>query len=199
MAGDLADGANAGWYLAEGNTADAGLSAVGLVPVLGEAVILEKFARRIVVRDGVLTGGRAAADILGRDAVFRLSDGGLLAHEMGDNFHTVARHVERTDAQLAERLANDSLMKRASTFATLAEAERYTYANMALHQTEIDAFIRSDDNILEISQPVDHPVGRTLLRDSGSPVDATIVVTRLRKDVSMPNGYRVATSFPDVR
>ena len=198
VAGDLADGANALWYLGEGDSTNAGLSAVGLVPLVGEAVILEKFGRKILVRDGELTGGRAAADILAGHTMVRLGDGGLLAHEMGDHFHTVARHVGRTDAELADRLAHDPVLKRASTFSSVAEAERYTYANLALHHDEISDFLSSPRKMVEMRQSFDHSVGRTLLRDSDGSVDATDVVTRLEKDSTMPNGYRIVTSFPDV-
>ena len=198
LVGDIADGANALWYLGEGDSTNAGLSAVGLVPIIGEAVILEKFGRKILVRDGVLTGGRAAADILAGHTMLRLADGGLVGHELGDHFHTIARHVGRTDAQMAERLAKDLTMKRASTFANLADAERYTYSNLALHHDEIVAFLNSKRKMLEIRQSFDHPVGRTLLRESTGFVDATNVVTRLEKDLTMPHGYRIVTSFPDV-
>jgi hypothetical protein len=99
VVGDPADAVNALWYARDGDYASAGMSAVGLVPIVGEYVILQKFGRRILVRDGVVQGGRAGADILGRDTLRYLGDGGLLAHELGEDFHTIARHVGRTDEQ----------------------------------------------------------------------------------------------------
>ncbi len=198
LVGDLADGANAGWYLAEGDISNAGLSAVGLIPVLGEAVILEKFGRKVVVRDGVLTGGRASADILARDTLARVGDGGLLTHEADDAGHTIARHVGKSDTELAQRLADTSHLRRASTFANAQEAERYTYASLALHSDDLSAFMGSGQITLEIRQTFDHPVGRTLTGDSSEVAAPEVVVTRLRKDPAMPQGYRIITSFPDV-
>jgi len=197
VVGDPADAVNALWYVREGDYTNGGMSAVGLVPIVGEYVILQKFGRRILVRDGLVQGGRAGADILGRDTLRSLGDGGLLAHELGEDFHTIARHVGRTDEQLAERLLAEPHLLRASTFTTLADAERYTYANLGGHGAEIDAFLSSADRFLPLRLTFDHPIGKTMLRHWASAVDASGNVTMLRKDSSMPNGYRIVTSFPE--
>ncbi len=199
VAGDVADAANALWYLGEGDGTNAGLSAAGLVPVLGEMVILEKFTRRIAVRGGVLMGGPAAADILGRDTLFRLADGGLLAHESADAGHTIARHVGRTDEQLAQRLVDEPHLTRASTFTTIDDAERYTFANLGAHRGEIAEFLASGAQRTEVTLAFNHPIGHSRMRGAAGTVAAFTVVTRLTKDATMPNGYRIVTSFPDVQ
>ena len=196
--GDPADAVNALWYARDGDYASTGMSAVGLVPIVGEYVVLQKFGRRILVRDGVVQGGRAGADILGRDTLRSLEDGGLLAQQLGEDFHTIAKHVGRTDEQLAARLLAEPYLKRASTFTTLDEAERYTYANLGAHRAEIDAFLTSQDRSLSFELTFDHPVGRTMVKQLSDPIEATKVLTILRKDPAMPNGFRIATSFPEL-
>ena len=196
--GDPADAVNALWYARDGDYASTGMSAVGLVPIVGEYVVLQKFGRRILVRDGVVQGGRVGADILGRDTLRSLEDGGLLAQQLGEDFHTIAKHVGRTDEQLAARLLAEPYLKRASTFTTLDEAERYTYANLGAHRAEIDAFLTSQDRSLSFELTFDHPVGRTMVKQLSDPIEATKVLTILRKDPAMPNGFRIATSFPEL-
>jgi hypothetical protein len=182
VVGDPADALNALCYAGDGDYASAGWSAAGLVPLVGEFVILQKFGRRILVRGGVVQGGRAGADILGRDTLYSLGDGGFLAHELGEDFHTVARHVGRTDEQLAERLLAKPHLKRASTFTTLAEAERCTYANLGANQAEIDAFLASNKDYATFRMDFDHPVGPTMVKQLSNAVDATSVFTLLGKD-----------------
>jgi len=85
----------------------------------------------------------------------------------------------------------------ASTFATHADAERYTYASLAAHVPKIEAWVRAGTpRKLEIVTHFDHPVGTSVYRkDPGVRVDSWSVKTVLRPDPTMPNGYRIQTSF----
>jgi hypothetical protein len=89
-------------------------------------------------------------------------------------------------------------LKPASTFTTLAEAERCTYANLGAHQAEIDAFLASNKDYATFRMDFDHPVGPTMVKQLSNAVDATSVFTLLRKDPGHANGYRMATSFAEL-
>lgn len=58
LLGEVFDGANAGWYTAEGNYVDAGLSAGGMVPIVGWMSVGGKWVRRIFTADELLLIGR---------------------------------------------------------------------------------------------------------------------------------------------
>lgn len=194
--GDPADAVNGVWYLKDGDWANAGLSAIGLVPIVGEFVIAGKFGEA-TVRDGVLIGGPEAAARVSKHMLRELGDGGLLAHELLPDFHTIERHVGLSDTDLASRFVGNPNLRVASTFATLEKAEHYTYANLSLHGDDVNRWLGSQEPRLRLMSSFDHGVGRSLIRRSGQTVDASAVITFIRRDPSMATGYRIVTSYPD--
>ncbi|WP_217621540.1 golvesin C-terminal-like domain-containing protein [Streptomyces lunaelactis] len=60
--GEIADGANAIWYAAEGNWVDAGLSAAGMIPFAGSAVTGARLASKTVKAVDAIADGAKAAD-----------------------------------------------------------------------------------------------------------------------------------------
>jgi CDI toxin RNase A-like protein len=128
-------------------------------------------------------------------------DGGLQAHENagGHTLNPNKAHVGASEQQLRDRLANDPNHPSAvSSFYDRAAAERSAHENIAGNENGIDAWLSSG-----ASQPKafdwhhGQPVGRRV--DGHSPqvvndVSGSRVV--LKKDPSMPSGYKILTSFP---
>lgn len=79
--GEWADGLNAAWYLAEGNTTDAALSAAGAVPFVGWFAVGGKWVRRAFTPEELLGLERAAGN--GAD-LSRMLPGGRLARHADD-------------------------------------------------------------------------------------------------------------------
>ena len=186
--GEIADLTNAGWYLSEGHTLDAGISMAGTIPLGGMAAVA---GRRL------MKGSLEAVDDQAGTALRHLDDGGLTAHELDPVGHTISRHVGQTADDLRARINSSRRLNAVSTFASLADAERYTYAALATHGSEIATWIESGATVkLELRTAFDHPIGQTMYRsEPGSLRDASSVTTVLRPDPTMPNGYRIVTSY----
>jgi len=109
--------------------------------------------------------------------------------------HTLARHVGRSDAELAERLRRERSINAASTFSDRATAERVVGATLEREAGRIAAWLerRGGDLALDYRGVAGEPVGRVLLRGARAPVAAADarVVLRRRGD-----GYYVLTAYP---
>ena len=114
VVGEIADGLNGLWYLNDGDTLNAGISAAGMLPLIGNAVVGGR----------VIKGGLKEVHTAADASLRRLADGGLVTHELPPGFHTIARHVGRSEADLLARVTGPGSVGTASTFATRAEAER---------------------------------------------------------------------------
>ena len=144
-----------------------------------------------------MKGSLEAVDDQAGTALRHLDDGGLAAHELDLVGHTISRHVGQTADDLTARL-DATTLPAASTFATLADAERYTYAALTTHGADVDAWMRSGlDKRLVLQTAFDHPIGTTMLsREPGVLREASHLTTVLIRDPTMPNGYRILTSIP---
>lgn len=112
--------------------------------------------------------------------------------------HTIARHVAKTDEQLRERLARESI-SAASTYPDLETAERVVGLTLARHAARLEQWLAREgarpNLVLPFVAPRQPPIGR-VLRRGAEPVDAygAVVVLRWQDD-----GYYVLTSYPEVR
>lgn len=112
--------------------------------------------------------------------------------------HTIARHVAKTDEQLRERLARESIAA-ASTYPDLETAERVVGLTLARHAARLEQWLAREgarpNLVLPFAAPRQPPIGRVLQRGA-EPVDAygAVVVLRWQGD-----GYYVLTSYPEVR
>lgn len=186
--GAVPDAMNAVWFGSEGDTTNAALSVAGMLPLLGDAIIGGRVVR----------GGVEAADAMAQRALRRLDDGGLGGHEVGVFGHTLARHSGKSDAYLLDRITPPNAISKASTYADDAAAERYTYASIEAHQLEVAQWLAGPKPSLPLSTRFDHPVGLTMLKiDPGATHNLWGTIVRLTRDASMPNGYRIVTSYPD--
>src|SRR5260370_269006 len=82
--------------------------------------------------------------------------------------HTLARHVERTDAELAERLRREPQISAASTYTDRATAERAVGAALAAAGRPLDAWEnrsgRRPNLVLHYTERGGQPLGRSLSR-----------------------------------
>ncbi len=138
---------------------------------------------------GVLVAARVAAIRAGRIS--------LAAHETQGG-HTIARHVGRTEAELRARLASQQAIPAASTFQTLAQAERAVAAGLKANRLAITqwaktaapgakrAFVWSSSS----------PVGEGVVRATGALTKMSRVRIVLKKQALQGKIYYVLTAFP---
>lgn len=113
--------------------------------------------------------------------------------------HTIARHVARTDAQLRERLARESI-SAASTYTDLETAERVVGLTLQRHARRLERWEARQgpraNLVLPFFAPNQPPIGRVLRRGATASVEAhaAVVVLRWR-----PDGSYVLTSYPEER
>ena len=129
------------------------------------------------------------------DCISRLvPGGGLAAHEAAGG-HTIARHVGKTDAQLAARLAAEPHISKASTFIDRATAESAIAQTIEANQAAITTWLGGSSNVLRITHSVPG-AGRVLVRGAAAAIDVDNVRVVLVRDPSLPTGYRILTAFP---
>jgi hypothetical protein len=123
--------------------------------------------------------------------------GGLAAHEAAGG-HTMRKHVGRTDAQLAKRLADEPNIPAASTFAEPAIAERAIAEALGAKAADINTWLAGTAPRLNPPLRVNlgYNVGRSLARGAASTTNVQSVLIVLQRDASLPTGYRIVTAYP---
>ncbi len=163
----------------------------------------ERTAERI--GDGVdilvpltVTGALAAV----RVASIRAGRISLAAHEAAAGTrtggHTIARHVGQTEAQLRARLAQQTRVTAASSFRTLAEAERAVAGALRAQKAVIANWANTAraGQTFAVTWPAGQVVGHGVIRSSGQLVAMRSVRVVLKKEVYRGKLYYVLTSFP---
>jgi hypothetical protein len=114
--------------------------------------------------------------------------------------HTLARHVGRTDAQLAERLRRERQISAASTYTDRAIAERAVGAALASAGMTLSDWEgrsgRRPNLVLHYTERGGTPLGRSLTRGQSRPVPASRALVVLRWD-ERASRYYVLTSYPE--
>ena len=114
--------------------------------------------------------------------------------------HTLARHVGRTDAQLAERLRIEKQISAASTYTDRAAAERSVGTALADGGTKLSNWQRRvgrrPNLVLYYAEPSRKTIGRSLMRGRTSSVPCTRAIVVLRWDDQRNKSY-VLTSYPE--
>jgi len=122
--------------------------------------------------------------------------------------HALARHVGTTLADNVARLSAAPLLHAAGSYTSLADAQYATDETIANpeNQREIGAFLADDGRLKFALARVDlgRSVGTsTLQRDvaAGHPtlIPGTTATVVIIKDPSFPEGYRVLTTYPELR
>lgn len=115
--------------------------------------------------------------------------------------HTLARHVGRTDAQLAERLRREPQISAASTYTDRATAEAVIGSTLASSSSRVNAWLKRTgprpNLVLHYSGRARQPIGRSLSRRDASPVSCESALVVLRWDERRSRFY-VLTSYPEV-
>ncbi|MEP6592635.1 MAG: RNase A-like domain-containing protein, partial [Acidobacteriota bacterium] len=115
--------------------------------------------------------------------------------------HTLARHVGRTDAQLARRLRQEAQISAASTYTDRATAEAVVGSALAASSSRVNAWMKRagprPNLVLHYSGHTRQPIGRSLSRREGTPVACESALVVLRWDERRSRFY-VLTSYPEV-
>jgi len=114
--------------------------------------------------------------------------------------HTLARHVGRSDAELADRLGRERQISAASTYTDRATAERSVGGALADGGGKLTSWTRRSGRrpnlVLYYVEPSRRPIGRSLKRGSSRTVPCTRALIVLRWD-DRKDRYYVLTSYPE--
>ncbi|GAA4850841.1 hypothetical protein GCM10023221_32890 [Luteimicrobium xylanilyticum] len=116
----------------------------------------------------------------------------LAEHEAAGG-HAIARHVGRSDAFLKSRD-----IELASTFRDVAAAERATAENLRANAKRIGSWLEGTKGQLPIRNSMSPADGRVYVRGEDRFVSPHEVVTFLRRNPAMPDGYHIVTSYPTI-
>jgi hypothetical protein len=127
------------------------------------------------------------------------ADPATTTHDLGADDraggHTLARHVARSDAELAARLARERSIGAASTFTDRATAERVVGATLERERRRISSWLerRGGDLALDYRGEPGESVGRVLVRGERAPRSAADARVVLRRS---GDGFYVLTAYP---
>ena len=115
--------------------------------------------------------------------------------------HTLARHVGKSDKELAERLRREPQISAASTYTDRAAAERCVSAALGTAGRQLSNWERRSGRrpnlVLHYRAPAGTaPLGRSLARGQTRPVPAFGATVVLRWD-ERAGRYYVLTSYPE--
>jgi hypothetical protein len=114
--------------------------------------------------------------------------------------HTLARHVGKTDAELADRLRREPQISSASTYTDRTVAERVVGTALASETSALAAWRRRDGRrpnlVLRVRDGTGHPIGRSLARGRQASVPCSRALVVLRWDERAGRFY-VLTSYPE--
>jgi Bacterial CdiA-CT RNAse A domain len=121
----------------------------------------------------------------------------LAAHEAAGG-HTLLRHVGQTEAQLRSRLLSDPRLRAASSFRSLAEAERFASLALRHNKAAIEAWARSAAIGQRQALPyaANHSLGFGVVRSTGRAQEMHSMVVVLRKVQTQDRVYFVLTAYP---
>jgi hypothetical protein len=139
----------------------------------------------------------AGALVAARVAAVRAGQISLAAHE-AQGGHTIARHVGRTEAQLQARLTSQTTIPAASTFQTLAQAERAVAAGLRANRAAIAQWAKSAapgaKQAFEWTSGT--PIGQGVIRATGRLTPMSRLRIVLKKQAFQGKLYYVLTAFP---
>ncbi|MFC4782857.1 RNase A-like domain-containing protein [Nocardioides sp. MAHUQ-72] len=122
-------------------------------------------------------------------------EAGWLSRHEHSGSHTIQRHVGKTDEELLQRLARDSRPEFASTFSSQDSAEHAISRVLELKRQAIREWLDHGGSRRRLDATLDFVTGRSASR-TGDVFEVTGLRVLLVRDASMPDGYRILTSFP---
>ncbi|KXU90323.1 hypothetical protein CI15_03705 [Paraburkholderia monticola] len=109
--------------------------------------------------------------------------------------HTIAKHVGRTEAQLRARLAAESRIYIASSFADLRAAEASISKVMQLNSSKVKAWAATNEIRLCLIQDVGSPVGYGVVRSTGKLVQLRRVKMFIKRGSHNGMPYYILTAY----
>jgi len=125
-----------------------------------------------------------------------------LQHDEALGGHTLARHVGRTDQDLAERLRREPNISAASTYTDVTAARRTVALALGQSRERIDSWASRRGSrpnlVLNYVQRDGTPIGRSLFRGerTSRPCERALVVL---KWLERERQWIVLTSYPETR
>ncbi len=121
--------------------------------------------------------------------------GGLDFHEAAGG-HTLDRHVGKTEAELAQRLASETRISAASSFTDRSVAEAAIGEAMNRNQSAIDSWVKSRGNRYTIDYNANRIIGITLRRRASKATSASRLRIVLQRSAKLSPGYFILTAYP---
>lgn len=121
--------------------------------------------------------------------------GGLTAHESAGG-HTLVRHLGLTQTELANRLAVQIALPRASSFTDRETAEQAISDAIDANETQIANWLASTAARLQ-NYTTANPIGISLARGATSTLPVQSLQIILRRDSTVPLGYYILTAYPE--
>jgi len=122
--------------------------------------------------------------------------GGLDFHEAAGG-HTLERHVGKTEAQLAQRLASERRIFAASSFTNRSVAEVAIAEAMNRNKNAIGSWVKSRGNRYTIDYNANRIIGITLRRRASKATSASRLKIVLQRRAKLPPGYFILTAYPE--
>ncbi|MGL5058823.1 MAG: RNase A-like domain-containing protein, partial [Microcoleus sp.] len=125
----------------------------------------------------------------------KIPGGGLEVHEQAGG-HTLERHVGKTEAQLAQRLAAEPRITAASSFTNRSVAEAAIGEALNRNERAISSWLRSRENRYTIDYDANRKVGITMRRRNNKASPTSRLKIILQRSTKLPPGYFILTAYP---
>jgi hypothetical protein len=122
--------------------------------------------------------------------------GGLDFHEAAGG-HTLEKHVGKTEAELAQRLANDKRISGASSFTYRSVAETAIAEAMDSKKSAIDSWMKRGGNRYTMKYDTHRIIGITLTRGQSKATPASRLKIVLQRSTNLSPGYFILTAYPE--
>ncbi|MBD1828741.1 hypothetical protein NDI47_08395 [Microcoleus vaginatus GB1-A2] len=165
------------------------LCAIASIIILFQSAITGVYATVVAQEISTIPGQSTVA------LVPKIPGGGLDFHEAAGG-HTLERHVGKTEAQLAQRLASETRISAASSFTDRSVAEAAIGEAMNRNQSAIDSWVKSPGNRYTIDYNANRIIGITLRRRASKATSASGLRIVLQRSAKLPPGYFILTAYP---
>ena len=122
--------------------------------------------------------------------------GGLDFHEAAGG-HTLEKHVGKTEAELAQRLASEKRISGASSFTYRSVAESAIAEAMNEKKSAIDSWVKKGGNRYTIKYDTHKVIGITLRRGASKATSASRLKIILDRSTKLSPGYFILTAYPE--
>ncbi|WP_428849103.1 RNase A-like domain-containing protein [Xanthomonas arboricola] len=122
--------------------------------------------------------------------------GGLQAHENAGG-HLLLKHVGQSEQALLTRLIDEPRIPGSSSFYDRSTAELAVFQALDANQAGISSWLGTAKPQLVVTHNSPFNVGITVRRTTLQAMDTSGMKLVIRRDSSMPMGYRVHTGYPE--